>query len=83
MHYLIKYALICIHSSTHLLEYWIKPGSKLLQRDLWIYFCYPINQNILSIALKTIFAIFFGIKCYTNQARNNIFKSASVNVFII
>jgi len=47
-HYLIKYALICIHYSTHLLEYWIKPGSKLffhcvhildgekLQRDLWI-----------------------------------------------
>jgi len=47
-----------------------------------IYFCYPANQNILSIALKHIFAMFFGIKCYINQARNNIFTNPSVNVFI-
>jgi len=48
-----------------------------------IYFYYPVNQNILSIALKNIFAKFFGIKCYINQARNNIFRNLSVNVFII
>jgi len=45
-----------------------------------IYFCYPVNQNIQPIALKTLF---FGIKCYINQARNNIFTNPSVNVFII
>ena len=32
---------------------------------------------------KTIFAMFFGIKCYINQARNNIFTNPSVIVFII
>jgi len=26
--------------------------------------------------------MFFGIKCYINQARNNIFTNPSVNVFI-
>jgi len=42
-----------------------------------IYFCCPVNQNIPPIALnKIIFAMFFGIKCYINQARNSyIYKS--------
>lgn len=48
-----------------------------------IYFCYPVNQNILSIALKHDFRHVFVIKCYINQARNNIFTNPSVNVFII
>jgi len=29
MHYLIKYALICIYKKPPKSEYWIKPGSKL------------------------------------------------------
>jgi len=49
-----------------------------------IYFCYPVNQIILPIAFKkNDFCHVFGIKCYINQARNNIFTNPSVNVFII
>ena len=64
-HYLLKYALICIHLKKTKSEYWIKPGSKfffhcvhildekkITEGFMDIYFCYPVNQNILSVALK-------------------------------
>jgi len=57
---------------------------KITEGFMDICFCYPVNQNILSIALKNIFTIlFFGIKCYINQAMNNIFTYPSANAFII
>jgi len=37
------------------------------------------NQNILSIALKnkTIFALFFALKCHINKARNDLLTNPS------
>ena len=41
------------------------------------------SENTVNSLKKKIFAMFFGIKCYIFQARNNIFTNPSVNVFII
>jgi len=38
-----------------------------------IYFCYPVNSVKNDVR----------IKCYINQAMNNIFTNPSVNVYII
>ena len=47
--------------------------SKVFTEGIWdISFYHSINQKILSTAIKNIFALFLGIKCYKNQAMNDI-----------